>query len=173
MVSARWPRSKETEQCHIMTYIPRGSGTTGQAFDAQKTRTPDYPWAGRGLGERLVECSAPYKATGWLPYLEEHWHRSIRRTSVRVKNRAKSTNSNDNPHRWTHACVRWTYARPRRSRICPTWECSRQVQRQEHDSARQLCQKVISVLSHIQRKPRVLKSDMSPGAESASDKECV
>ena len=49
--------------------------------------------------------------------------------------------------------------------------CQGQVQHQEQDSARQLCQKVISVLSHVQREPRVLESDMSAGAESESDNE--
>ncbi len=47
--------------------------------------------------------------------------------------------------------------------------CQGQVQHQEQDSARQLCQEVISVLSHVQREPRVLESDMSAGAESASN----
>ena len=109
--------------CHIITYISRGNRTTGQAFDA---RAQDcLSWWDAHSGERPV--STPYKASGCLIWR----NRGIGALDLPTSVRAKIEQAQpivmailSHPHRWAHAMLNCTYARPRRSRICPTWECS-------------------------------------------------
>ena len=61
MMSTRWLTSSEMEFCHIITYVPRGNGTTGQAFSARRPERETAPGWDAHSGECPVKM--PYKAT--------------------------------------------------------------------------------------------------------------